>query len=117
MLNNNGLGKLIEECGELQQVAGKKLAMMDSDSHWDGSNLKERLEDEIADVRAACFTVAVNFGLDEERIANRMQYKKSLFDYWHRGGTETSIPWPTNGKFGVVDIEVEPSAKTDEREI
>jgi hypothetical protein len=50
-------------------------------------------------VRAACATVSVNFGLDEERIANRMQYKKSLFHYWHNGGTETSIPWPKNGKF------------------
>lgn len=100
MLNNNGLGKLIEECGELQQVAGKKLAMMDSDNHWDGSDLKVRLEDEIADVRAACYVVSENFGLDEERIVDRMQYKKSLFMYWHNGGTAKLIPWPIDGKFG-----------------
>lgn len=98
-LEHDGLVKLTEECGELIQAAMKRIACPD-DIHWDGSDLKARLEDEIADVRAACFVVSVNFGLDEERIADRMQYKKSLFTYWNNGGTATSIPWPIDGKFG-----------------
>lgn len=48
-----GLAKLIEECGELQQIAGKKLAYYTTDEHPDGQGpLSTRLEDEIADGRA-----------------------------------------------------------------
>ena len=107
-LEHDGLVKLAEECGELIQAAMKKIARTGGENiHWDGSNLKERLEDEIADVRAACFAVSRNLELDEERIADRMQYKKSLFDYWHRGGEKTSLPWPENGKFSELGIQGE----------
>jgi NTP pyrophosphatase (non-canonical NTP hydrolase) len=51
----NGLAKLIEELGELGQVIGKKLAAGERDDHPDGKgSLKIRLQDEIADVTAAC---------------------------------------------------------------
>lgn len=104
-LEHQGLVKLSEESGELVQVAMKIIGFGGLGTHWDGSDLKSRLEDEIADLRAACFIVSKNFGLDEERIADRMQYKKSLFDYWHRGGTETSLPWPPSGIFKIRDVE------------
>lgn len=91
-MNNKGLGKLIEECGELTQAAGKKLAIMDSDDHWDGSNLKTRLEDEIADVMAASHLVMDKFDLDADRILERRQHKLSLFRYWDGGGKRTTLP-------------------------
>ena len=45
-----GVAKLIEECGELQQVLGKRLAMWDQPEHWDGTNLNDRLIEEMGDV-------------------------------------------------------------------
>ena len=92
-LEHNGLVKLAEECGELVQAAMKRIARSDGeDIHWDGSNLKERLEDEIADVRAACSFVAKHFELDYNRMADRYDRKRDLFEYWHNGGTEVAIP-------------------------
>lgn len=75
-----GLGKLIEECAELSTVAAKKLNYMDIDVHPDGKgSLKERLEDEIADVMAAVNIVTENFDLNQIKIHNRLQEKKILF--------------------------------------
>lgn len=93
----NGLAKLIEECGELQQVAAKKLAYFDTDNHPDGSNLRIRLEEEIADVLAACDFVTLTFQLSNriamplselvapmaETIQERRQRKLALFLHWH----------------------------------
>lgn len=93
MMESNGLVKLAEECGELIQAAMKKIARSGGENiHWDGSNLKERLEDEIADVRAACSFVAKHFELDYNRMADRYDRKRDLFEYWHNGGKETAIP-------------------------
>lgn len=65
----NGLAKLIEELGELQQVCGKKLAAGKRDDHPDGrGSLKIRLQDEIADVIAACEFVMYSHNLDVEAI-------------------------------------------------
>ena len=44
-----GLSKVIEECGEVIQAAGKIIAANGDGQHWDGSDLRQRLEDEIAD--------------------------------------------------------------------
>lgn len=49
-----GVAKLIEECGELQQVLGKKLAWWDTDEpHWDGTILRDRLVEEMGALIAA----------------------------------------------------------------
>ena len=88
----DGLGKLVEEMGELAQVAGKQMACWPERDHWDGSNLKYRLEEEIADVRAAISFVSKHFDLDYSRIADRYDAKRDLFEYWHNGGTEIAIP-------------------------
>jgi hypothetical protein len=83
-MTGNGLAKLIEECGELTQVAGKKLACMDSDDHFDGAgSLKARLENEIADVVAATNLVIETFELDWERIEARSRAKLAQFQAWH----------------------------------
>lgn len=50
-----GVSKLIEEAGEVIQVCGKLIQTSGAHQHRDGSNLKERLEDEIADLMARVF--------------------------------------------------------------
>jgi NTP pyrophosphatase (non-canonical NTP hydrolase) len=78
-----GLAKLIEECAELQVVAAKKLAYYTTDVHPDGAgSLKGRLEDEIADVIAACGLVVDLHGLDVDRIAERSDVKEATFKAW-----------------------------------
>lgn len=80
-----GLSKLIEEAGEVQQVAGKILGTGGRTDHWDGSDLRERLIEEMADLRAACAFVASLNGLDEEAIAQRERKKLAQFMQWHQG--------------------------------
>lgn len=83
MLEKQGLVKLVEECGELIQVASKKIAYMATDEHPDGAGpLSMRLEDEAADVIAAITVVVANFGLDFDRMAERSQRKAELFRQW-----------------------------------
>ena len=78
-----GLSKLIEECGEVQQVAGKLLAMGGATEHWDGTDLRERLTDEIADLRAALRFVAGLNRRDEDKIAHRGGRKMEILEGWH----------------------------------
>lgn len=94
MLSNNGLDKLAEECAELIVVKEKIGGFGSLGFHWDNQekSLKDRLEDEIADVRAACSFVAKHFELDYNRMADRYDMKRDLFEYWHNGGTEIAIP-------------------------
>ncbi len=101
-MESNGLVKLAEECGELIQAAMKKIARSDGENvHWDGSNLKERLEDEIADVIGSCNFVIAAMELDEGKIFKRSLGKLELFRYWHNGGTEIAIPTAaTDGRSG-----------------
>ena len=78
-----GVAKLIEECGELQQVLGKKLAMWDQDEHWDGTNLRTRMVEEMGDVLAAIRFVADQFGLSWADVLARDAHKRALFETWH----------------------------------
>lgn len=79
----NGLVKLLEELGELGQVAAKKLAYMQTDMHPDGKSLKARMEEEMADVIAACLFVTDKFDLDENIMNERTIRKLELFNEWH----------------------------------
>ena len=80
MLENKGLVKLTEECGELIQIASKKMTRMNDDVHWDGKGkISTRLENEIGDVLAAIAIVTENFGLKRGRIENRLEKKYRLF--------------------------------------
>lgn len=80
----NGLVKLIEECGELQQIAAKKLAYFNTDEHPDGAgSIATRMEDELADVAAAATFVVQQFGLDGERIKRRAALKLDRLQKWH----------------------------------
>jgi NTP pyrophosphatase (non-canonical NTP hydrolase) len=85
-----GLAKLIEECGELVQVAGKKLACYSDNAHWDGSDLKERMEDEMGDVKAAIAFVTERLGMSTNRISAREFKKLCLFREWEADDSNNS---------------------------
>lgn len=79
----DGLVKLIEECGELQQIVAKKLAYYGIDTHPDGNgSIKQRLEEEVADVLAAASVVMDFHNLDVETITRRQAEKMALFHKW-----------------------------------
>lgn len=78
-----GVSKLIEEMGELHQVLGKLIATGGEAQHWDGSNLRERLVEEMGDVRAALSFVAAVNDLDPDAIHRRHFTKSVLFNQWH----------------------------------
>ena len=81
----NGLVKLIEECGELSQIAAKKMAYPDVDDHPDGKgSMKLRMEEEIADVIAACGFISEKFNLDSDAILKRATVKHNLFNKWDK---------------------------------
>lgn len=80
-----GLSKLIEECGEVMQVAGKLLATGGDSEHWDGSDLIARMEDELGDLRAAIrFVVMVTESpFSDQRVGRREALKYRQFEDWH----------------------------------
>jgi NTP pyrophosphatase (non-canonical NTP hydrolase) len=86
-----GLSKLVEEAGEVLQVCGKLMGTFGSSDHWDGSDLKERLEQELGDLLAAIdFVLEANKEvLNSVRIGERRREKLKLFRDWHKGFVKT----------------------------
>ena len=84
-----GLAKVAEECGELLQVIGKLMAT-DGDKleHWDGTNLRQRLIEEAADVAAAVRFVYENVLSKNERQIFKDRHDKKIkrFMQWHQEG-------------------------------
>ena len=81
----DGLAKLLEELGELSQVAAKKLAYFHTDDHPDGAgSLKVRLESEMGDVMGAIDFVTLTMGLNAHTIAARACEKLNTFQRWHK---------------------------------
>lgn len=80
-----GLGKLVEECGEVTQVVGKLMGTGGDVQHWDGeAPLDVRLIEELGDLLAAIdFVIGAN-KLPAEAIAKRRTRKLELFQSWHR---------------------------------
>lgn len=79
-----GVPKLIEECGELTQILGKKLAYWHTDEHPDGAGLiSKRIVEEMGDVLAAIKFVAGQLGLDWGAIVERSHRKEDLFMLWN----------------------------------
>lgn len=77
-----GLAKLVEECGELQQVLGKLVATHGVAEHWDGTNLVERLGEELGDVLGAIAFLIQTNDLNFDKIAKRASIKIALFEKW-----------------------------------
>lgn len=90
-----GASKLIEECGELVQVLGKLIATGGDTAHWDGSDLGDRLVEEIGDVLAAANFFAWVNRLPQDQISVREHRKRHLFMFWQQeqsGRTRPSEP-------------------------
>ena len=88
MMTANGLAKLLEELGELAQVAAKRLAYFHTSEHPDGAgDLNERMQAEMGDVLAAIRFVREQFGLSLDAIADRSLQKYELFQKWHADQT------------------------------
>ena len=83
-----GISKLAEESGEVIQVIGKLMALDgDNTIHWDGTDLTERLIEEIADLRAAItFVERHNPQLDVVAIDERATMKLKRFEQWRANG-------------------------------
>jgi len=84
-----GLVKLLEECGELGQIAAKKLAYFDTDVHPDGKgSMQVRLQEEMGDVLAIIDFVQEIWKLDTVAIEARRRRKRELFHTWHLDKTK-----------------------------
>lgn len=71
------LGKLCEEAGELASAVSRCIIQgIDECEPSTGKPNREWLEDEVADVQANIDLVVERFGLDEERMAARIEKKK-----------------------------------------
>lgn len=81
-----GISKLAEEAGEVLQVIGKLMGARGKVNHWDGSNLDQRLHDELADLLAAVDLVVELNSLDRDEIEHRRRRKLELFRRWHSEG-------------------------------
>lgn len=81
-----GISKLIEEAGEVSQVCGKILGTGGVVEHWDGTNLKTRLEEELADLTAAIAFVVARNNLDFLAVQQRASKKLTTFGEWHEAG-------------------------------
>lgn len=88
----NGLSKLIEEAGEIVQVAGKIIATGGNRQHWEGSDLKVRLEEEIADLVAAVQFMTERGAIDGDHIRRRAARKLETFTRWHHESQEDETP-------------------------
>ena len=84
----SGISKLIEEAGEVTQVCGKLIAIAGHTEHWDGTDLRERLENELADLSAAIEFVVGRNELDAKRMNARSMEKLELFVKWDKENRE-----------------------------
>lgn len=90
-LAHNGLAKLVEEIGELGQICGKflqypELQVPTGAKHPDGTDLRARMSEELADVTAVVGFVIQKLGLDPHWIAMRAAEKFRQFKVWDAEG-------------------------------
>jgi hypothetical protein len=83
-----GTSKVLEEMGELSQVLGKLIGSHGEVEHYDGSNLRDKLVEEIGDLRAALsFFQEFNMTPEENNaVAERIGKKIVLFMKWQAEG-------------------------------
>lgn len=86
-----GLSRVTEEAGELLQVVGKIVGAGGRTDHWDGTDLRQRLIEEVADVQAALTYLTEANDLPAEMIAARYYRKLGQYRRWHEQATGN---WP-----------------------
>lgn len=81
--NWNGLSKMIEEMGELNQVCGKVIGSGGNSNHWSG-DMRAKFVEELADVQAAMkFFIESNLTKEErDLIVKRKKKKFTKFREW-----------------------------------
>jgi isocitrate/isopropylmalate dehydrogenase len=88
-----GMAKVIEEMGELQTVMAKIMSCSGGVEYWDGTDLFEKLMEELADVEAALWF----FELINEKVRwrrdqlylRRVRQKQDQYLQWHMKNRET----------------------------
>lgn len=85
-----GLSKVVEECGEVLQVAGKLMGTAGDINHWDGKGpLDVRMAEEVCDLFAACVAFFQLNGFDGiEAYMQREMDKYHTFLRWHAEALE-----------------------------
>lgn len=86
-MKQNGLAKLVEECGEVQQVAGKMiqyphLQFAEFEMHPSGYNLRRKMEEEIGDALASMEYIVKHLSLNASIVDIRRQAKLKRFESW-----------------------------------
>ncbi len=81
-LKYKGLLKLNEECAELGQITSKQIAYYGEEIYPDGTDLKERLVEEIGDVLATIEYVILHNMLPVGAIYERKAKKLEKFEKW-----------------------------------
>lgn len=82
-----GLSKLVEECGELMQIAGKLMSTGGRGTHWAAGNLHLAFAEELADLKAAIEFIQYFVPLDAEQFKEyeeRVRSKLAKFHEWHK---------------------------------
>jgi NTP pyrophosphatase (non-canonical NTP hydrolase) len=77
-----GIGKLVEECGEVLQLCGKLFAFPYGDHPDDNGDLAIRIEEELADLHAAMRYFILMNEIDVARINARSEKKLARFYDW-----------------------------------
>jgi NTP pyrophosphatase (non-canonical NTP hydrolase) len=78
-----GLSRLAEEAGEVVQVIGKILGAGHLGTHFDGTDLRQRLLDELADLTAAVAFVGDKNVLPWADVEQRAERRYRQFCEWH----------------------------------
>lgn len=97
-----GTSKVIEEMGEALQVLGKLIATHGETAHWDGSDLRVLLIEELGDVYGAIdFFTRENLTVSERvRVAERADAKRRLFCDWQDAQSPTAVSGRTRKEPG-----------------
>jgi hypothetical protein len=79
------LGKLIEECSELQVAASRWIIQgPDGIDPASGNTARSRFQEEFADVMAQLELCFEHFGLDDDAMRKRADFKKERQRLWQR---------------------------------
>jgi hypothetical protein len=85
-----GLSRLIEEAGEVLQVAGKIIGTGGAATAYDGLLLRVALVAELGDLLAAINYVVSANSLDPVAVNSRRDRKRTMYGRWHKEGRQAA---------------------------